>query len=44
MRNGYFVKVIKKYQYTNCTKCTNGTNFNDFNKVTLLYPWLLFIR
>ena len=28
--NDYFIKIIKKYQYTNCKKCTNGTNFNDF--------------
>ena len=32
-RNGYFIKIIKKYQYTNCTNCTNGANINDFNKV-----------
>ena len=28
--NDYFIKVVKKYQYTNCNKCTNGTNFNEF--------------
>ena len=42
MRNGYFIKIIKKYQYTNCTNCTNGTNFNDFNKVIISNFWLLF--
>ena len=35
MWNGYFIKIIKKYQNTNCTNGTNGTNFNDVNKVTI---------
>ena len=35
MWNGYFIKIIKKYQNTNCINGTNGTNFNDVNKVTI---------
>ena len=43
MEYGYFIKIIKKYQYTNRSNCINCTNFNDFNKVTILYVWFLFI-
>ena len=31
----YTIKIIKKYQYTNCTNGANSTNFNCFNKVTI---------
>ena len=35
MWHGYFIKIVKKYKYTNCTNCTN--------KVTIWNLWLLFI-
>ena len=35
MWNVCFIKINKKYQYTNYTNGTNGTDFNDFNKVTV---------
>ena len=43
MQNNSFIKIIKRYQYTNCANCINWTNFNDFNKVTILHRWFLLI-
>ena len=46
MWNVCFIKINKKYQYTNYTNGTNETDFNDFNKVTVymlhLTYWLFF--
>ena len=42
MWNCYFIKIIKKYQYTNYTNGTNGTDFDGFNKVTI-YIFLSFV-